>query len=169
MRSGEGVARKVRSDKKVDVKPTVSGYIKRNLYTYAYLANVPVKDAIELMIEKGLDNDDVLSLFRSALIRDFFIRNRVIFKHREEPAKIRYQGKTETVSTRLKRETYEELCELAFCIGHTPTSTASLMIRKTLYSRDFMEYLTEYHLKITPENKRLLERFLMQMRMADTM
>ncbi|MDA6082696.1 hypothetical protein OSJ97_24410, partial [Escherichia coli] len=60
---GTGVVakdRKTRSDKKRDVKPTISIDLKNCIYRLSYITNTPVKDVIETICEKGLQSRKVM-------------------------------------------------------------------------------------------------------------
>lgn len=161
----EGKGRKVRSDKKRDVKPTISTFVKESLYYYAYLVGLPVKDAAYLLIKKGLRDDVVLQQFRHLFISNFHIENRLYIANREDgPVKVNYRGTNGKVTIKFTNETYEELRKLAFAIGLTPTTTAALMLRKTLFTPEFMEEHIKQFRKIH-DSFRMgeIERFVMSL------
>lgn len=168
LRREVGSTRKVRTDKKRDVKPTISYYVKESLYDYSSIIEEPVKDAAEKLVEVGLKSETILLLFQPIMIGNYRLENRFFIGNRPLPVKIYYRGATGKVTIKFNQETYEQLRNLAFAIGHPPTSTAALMIRKTLYSYDFMEYFIERHLDYLDNRRKVeLQRFLREMRQID--
>lgn len=132
--------RKIRSDKKRDVKPTVSSYVKDSLYYYAYLVGLPVKDAAFLLIKQGLKSEIILLQFQKNMMNDYHMPYRIIVGNRKgRPVKVNYTGPTGKVTIKFTQEVYEELRKLAFAMGLPPTTTAALMLRKTLFTREFMD------------------------------
>lgn len=156
----------MRTDKKRDVKPTISNYVKDNLYDFAFLTDQPVKDAGLILIEEGLRQDRILCEFQPLMITNFVMDNHFYFGDaNRQPTKIRYRGPTGKVTIKFPNDIYDELRRLAFAIGLTPTSTAAILIHKTLYNRDFMdEHKYQYLKRIGPSRFAELERFIIEIR-----
>lgn len=132
--------RKVRSDKKREVKPVVSAYIKNNLYTLGAIVGLPIKDTALIMIQRGFYNDEVMREFQPLMLSNFDIDNRIYVGNRENgPIKINYRGAKEKVTIKFPGEIYETLRRLAFSVGLTPTSTAALMLKKAMFNESFMD------------------------------
>lgn len=132
--------RKVRSDKKRDVKPTVSTYIRNNICTLANIVGLSTGDAGLILISRGMHNDDVMRTFQPLMISNFNMDNRIYVGNREcGPVKINYRGSVAKVSIKFPSDIFEELRCLAFSIGLPPTTTAALMLRKAMFCEPFME------------------------------
>lgn len=168
MGMGQGIvnkvkkARKVRSDKKRDVKPTLSLFVKEDLYYYAYLTNQPVKDAALFLIANALRNEGILLELQPVMISDFIIENRIIKgNHTGQPTKIRYKGETGKATVKFPQPVFEELRNLAFAIGITPTATAAVLIRKGLYNYEFMEeQIRHYARRLDPKRFNEFVKFM---------
>ncbi|MDV2888137.1 hypothetical protein RYX45_23525, partial [Alkalihalophilus pseudofirmus] len=63
--------RKTRSDKKRDVKPTVSSNLRDCIYRLSYITQTPVKDVVEILCEKGLKSRKVVEYLSQYFRRDF--------------------------------------------------------------------------------------------------
>lgn len=150
--------RKVRSDKKRDVKPTVSTYIRNNICTLANIVGLSTGDAGLILINRGFHNDDVMRLFQPLMISNFDINNRIYVGNRENgPVKINYRGSVAKVSIKFPAEIYEELRRLAFSIGLTPTTTAALMLRKGMFCEPFMDEQKRMYLSYCKSEDQKLE------------
>lgn len=155
--------RKIRSDKKREVKPTVSVYIRNNICSLANIVGSSAGDAGLAIISKGFHNDDVMRQFQPLMISNFNIDNRIYVGNRENgPVKINYRGSTAKLSIKFPMDIYEDLRRLAYSIDLTPTTTAALMIRKGMFCDPFMDeqkqlYLNRCH---DDEQKTELIRFI---------
>lgn len=160
-----GGKRKQRSDKKIDVKPTVSLEFKRNLYTFAYLCDEPVKDVAERLILEGLFSKLIIDQFCKWLRRDYYYNNAVAVGHQDRPKlKILYAGETSKISIKLLREDYDILSDLAHALDVPPTTAAGMIIKMTLNSVTFMrDYVQTFLRHLDSEKKRQIEALLIMM------
>ncbi|MEK3993741.1 hypothetical protein MKY29_03215 [Psychrobacillus sp. FSL K6-2365] len=155
-REGE-TERKVRSDKKVDVKPTMSLELKELLYHFAYLSNEPVKDVAGRLCSLGAMSEEVIMSIRHWFRRDYHRPNTITVGYLERPRlKIIMKGETGKVTIKFPQNDYDILCKLAHALDLTPTSTATLLIKMTLTNREFMEMYVQRYLR-NLNNKKILE------------
>lgn len=154
--------RKVRSDKKVDVKPTMSLALKSQLYEFAYLCNEPVKDAAQRLCEKGATSEFIIDNIRHWFRRDYHRPFTITKGYLERPRlKITFQGETGKVTIKFPQESYDLLSKLAFALDLTPTSTATLLIKITLNNHSFMEEYVHLYLRhLEPRRIQEIKRFL---------
>lgn len=136
--------RSKRSDKKVDVKPTMSLGLKDALYAFASLCNEPVKNIAErLCIDAMISRDiieDILIWFR----RDYIYRDTVVLGNLENPKlKVMFPSETGKVTIKFKQVDYDKLCELAYALDITPTSTATVLIRMATKNPIFMNLFVD--------------------------
>ncbi|UAW07775.1 hypothetical protein PVJ1_00041 [Psychrobacillus phage PVJ1] len=155
--------RKVRSDKKVDVKPTMSVTLKKQLNDFARICDEPVKDVAEQLCVKGATSEFIIENIRQWFRKDYHRPHTITRGFIERPRlKITYQGETDKVTIKFVQKDYDLLSDLARALDINPTATSSVLIKMTLSNRNFMhEYIQLYlnHLdqqKIS-EIKRLLD------------
>ena len=131
--------RKTRSDKKIDVKPTVSDRTKRQLYKFSELCELPVKDVAERLIENACTSPLILDDIHQWFRRDYFCPPAIHKGNIERPRlKILFNEETGKVNTRFPQQTYNQLCELAYSLDLPPTTTAAILIKRSLHNREFM-------------------------------
>jgi len=154
--------RKVRSDKKIDVKPTVPIVLKNQLFTLSHLLNEPVKDVAEQLCKDAAKSkviiDEICRWFR----RNYIYKNVVAIGDPDRPRlRLIIQGEKSKVTIRFKRNDYDELCNLAHALDITPTSTAGVLIRMSLRNIDFMtEFVQTYFSHLSENRKRKIDLFL---------
>ncbi|PZX07883.1 hypothetical protein C7437_1011005 [Psychrobacillus insolitus] len=154
--------RKVRSDKKVDVKPTMSLELKDLLYHFAHLSEEPVKDAAQRLIEKAVTHELIIASIRKWFRRDYHRPNTITAGYSDRPKlKITMKGETGKVTIKFPQESYDTLCNLAHALDITPTSTAAVLIKMTLYNKDFMdEYIRFYLRHLEPRKIEAINKLL---------
>lgn len=156
MSGGEG--KKVRSDKKIDVRPTVSDLLKSDLYTFSHLCNQPVKDTIEQLCIEALKTKVIIDQLSKWFRRSYKYHQTLVLGHEERPRlKITYNGERSKVTTRLIRKDYDRLCELAYALDVTPTSAAGILIKITLENHEF---LSEFIQRFEGEQLSKLEKYI---------
>ena len=138
--------RKVRSDKKVDVKPTLPNDTKRLLYDFCFLSEEHVKDVGEKLCLLGLEYREVIEKLRPKFRRNYRFENTVMMGNTDlGRMDTSIEGRTSKITIKFKKRDYDRLCELAYALDTTPTTAASLLIRLTLGSRKFMKEYTTHH------------------------
>ncbi|MCJ7992628.1 hypothetical protein MUB15_31250, partial [Priestia sp. OVS21] len=73
--SVEEKQRKVRCDKKRDVKPTIPIHLKECIYRLSYITNTPVKDVTESICISGLKSPKVMDYLSHYFRRGFSFEN----------------------------------------------------------------------------------------------
>lgn len=132
--------RKVRSDKKVDVKPTMSLALKKQLYEFANICNEPVKDIAERLCVDGLTSIVIIDTICKWLRRNYYYKDTIAIGHSERPRlKLKARGETGKVTIRFNIKDYDKLSELAHALDITPSATATVLIRLTLKNAEFMD------------------------------
>ncbi|MEK4255397.1 hypothetical protein [Ureibacillus sp. FSL K6-2830] len=157
--------RKTRSDKKIDVKPTISKNLKNQLYTFAFLCNEPVKDVAERLCIRGATSKVIIEEICQWFRRDYLYKNTlVIGDPNRKKLKIHIQGESAKVTIRFKQNDYDLLCKLAHALDLTPTTTAAVLIRMTLYNVEFMQkYAYDNLSQLSDERKKKIEVLLKKM------
>lgn len=152
--------RKVRSDKKVDVKATMSLTLKRQLYEFADLCEEPVKDIAERLCMLGAESKCIMDEICKWMRRNYYYKNTIVMGYSERPRlKLTFQDETGTVTIRFVKYDYDKLCELAYALDLTPSSTATVLIRMTLKNIEFMdEFMNTLH--VGENQKEKVNRYL---------
>ncbi|MEK4170946.1 MULTISPECIES: hypothetical protein [Lysinibacillus] len=157
-----GNRRITRSDKKVDVKPTISESLKTTLYRFAEICDEPVKDVAERLCNTGAVSEIIVEEIRKWFRRDYRWKNTITLGYPERPKlKITVHADKGKVTIKFKQRDYDQLSVLAFALDITPTTTAAVLIRVTLSNRKFMQwYLSTYLLHLDQVKIRQIYRLL---------
>ena len=139
---------KRRSDKKRDVKPTISKNLKECIYQLSYVTNTPVKDVIEIICEKGLKSRTVIEYLSCYFRRDYRYLNTTFFGDLEkESLQRKYQSnKNERVATRFSNETYEEISNLAHALDVTPSKATALLLDASIRNSYILDAFVKVYL-----------------------
>lgn len=143
----------MRSDKKVDLKATMSLQSKERLYQFAEMCEEPVKDVAERLCALGSDSQYVIDDIRGWFRRNYYYKNSIVIGYLERPKlTIISLGETSKVSIKFHKENYDKLCAVAYALDITPSSTASVLIVTSLKNHAFMDDYIAYHLQHLEEN-----------------
>jgi len=164
MKREQGNGRKVRSDKKVDVKPTMSVTLKNQLYTFCHLSEEPVKDVAERLCQKGAASPLIIEEIQKWFRRDYFLPPTIHRGYLERPRlRLILKGETSKVTIKFPQPTYDVLCTLAYALDLPPTTTATVLIKRTLFNQAFMHQYVQSDLKhLDGAAKNKINRFLHQ-------
>lgn len=158
--SGVG-ERKQRIDRKIDVKSTMSTILKNQLYEFAELSNEPVKNIAEKLCVRGMISLYLMTDLSKWLRRDYRYSNTIVLGHSERPRlKLTSRGETGKVSMRFMINDYDQLCNLAYALDLTPSSTATVLIRVTTTNDEFMNEFVEGLSKIDEVQRMEVKQFL---------
>ncbi|UNT55361.1 hypothetical protein [Lysinibacillus capsici] len=155
----KGSARKVRTDKKRDVKPTIPIELKDTIYRISYVVDTPVKDIVETICKFGLDSRKVITVLSVNFKRNVRFHNTLFMGDLEKPSvqRLKPGTRTERISTRLKQPDYENLVTLAFALDVTPSRAAALLIDASIRHSDFVNSYFQQHLSETLNYNRMIE------------
>lgn len=144
--------RKVRSDKKRDVKPTISSNLKDCIYRLSYITNTPVKDVAEILCEKGLRSRKVMEYLSKYFRRDFQFLNTVYMGDwGRQSLQNKYQsGKNERITIRFTQVSFEDIFSLSCALDVTPSKATALLldasIRNTNLLNAFVKTYLHHHI-----------------------
>lgn len=128
--------RKVRADKKVDVKPTLPVAIKLSIRDLAKLVNRPVKDVSESICKNAIKYEPFITYLSNYFRREYIYETSMkIGRPEREKIYVDYKGACEKITIKFKQPDYDRLCSLAYALDISPTSTASLLLRMAYYNR----------------------------------
>lgn len=161
MNNGVG-DRQTRSDKKVDVKATMSVQSKYHLYDFAATCDEPIKDVAERLIVLAVVSRDVIQDICKWFRRDYFYNNSIAYGDANRPKlSVKSNGKTEIVSIKFKRKNYDALCAVAYALDITPSAAASVLIVLSMQNHSFMAEYVNVHLShLDPSRIIAVKKFL---------
>lgn len=154
-----GTGRKVRSDKKVDCKPTITTSLKECIYRISYITNTPVKDVTEKICLSGVKSKKIIELLSNHFKRDLKIRNTFYMGDLETESlqRMNKTEKTTRITTRFKQHEYEQIKRLAFALDVSPTRATSLLLEKTILYTNIVDHLSREYLKGNINDSKLRE------------
>ena len=158
METGERV-RKVRSDKKRQVKPTISIYLREAIYRLSYITVTPVKDVAERICEDGLISRKVIEKLSQNFRRPVRLGNTVYMGDLERTS---LSGKapreqSERISIAFKQHTYEDITALAYALDVTPSRATALLLDVSIRDSAFINKYFHDHLKHQLDDNRMAE------------
>ncbi|MFJ7371576.1 hypothetical protein ACIQVU_19420 [Lysinibacillus sp. NPDC098008] len=159
--------RKVRSDKKRDIKPTISLELKDSIYRLSFITRTPVKDVSELLLKNALfENTDILKSLSKNFIRDIRINNTFYIGNlqNERIAKTE-DGETDRISFRLKNDVYEILRALSYALDCSVSRIAAILLYESIIDKVFIErYVESYLDSLDKSRKKELKQVLKYIR-----
>ena len=155
----KGSVRKVRSDKKREVKPTIHIELKDTIYRVSYVVDTPVKDIAETICLFGLNSRKVITHLSENFKRNVRFHNTLFMGDLDKPSvqRLKPGTRTERISTRLKQPDYENLVTLAFALDVTPSRAAALLLDASVRHSDFVNSYFQQHLSKTLDFNRMVE------------
>lgn len=155
----EGSVRKVRSDKKRDVSPTIQLELKDTIYRISYVINTPVKDIVESICIFGMHSRKVMTTLSKHFKRNIKFQNTLFIGHLDHPSIKRFEKgvQTERIGTRFKQQDYETLVTLAFALDVTPSRAAALLLDTSIRHSDFVNSYFQQYLSKSIDYNRMVE------------
>ncbi len=159
--------RKVRSDKKKDIKPIVNLELKDSIYRLAYIVKTPVKDVCVDLIENALfGNEKVLLELSKYFRRSIKIKN-TIFRGDLKNEKL-YSvafGEKGRVSFRVNQEEYEFISALSYVFDCSVSAVSAVLLYESITDGVFIEKYVETYLNtIDKSEKKELKALLKYIR-----
>ncbi|MCM3113604.1 hypothetical protein [Lederbergia lenta] len=151
--------RKTRSDKKRDIKPTISIDLKNCIYRLSYVTDIPVKDVVETICEKGLRSRRVIEYLSQYFRREFQYMSTIYMGDLErESLQRKYQsGKNERITTRFNQGTYESIKCLSTALDVTPSKTTALLLDASVRNTNLLNSFVKTYLHGTLDKSRMQE------------
>lgn len=151
--------RKVRSDKKRDVKPTISTDLKNCIYRLSYITNTPVKDVVEIICERGLNSRKIIEYLSNHFRRDFRFGNTIYMGDINRTSLQRkYQsGKTERITTRFSQVTFEKIKSLSDALDVTPSKATALLLDASVRNTNLLNSFVKSYLHNNIDKNRMKE------------
>ena len=121
--------RKIRSDKKRDVKPTINLELKDAIYRLSYVSNTPVKDLIEWLVLDAIRNQKILTRLVGYFKRDLVVDGTLyVGNHEREQFSKLVPGKTEKVTTRFTQYDYARIYDFSYTLEVSPSRAVAILL-----------------------------------------
>ncbi|MDW0115072.1 hypothetical protein QT711_18075 [Sporosarcina saromensis] len=155
---GKVKTRKVRSDKKRDVKPTISIELKDCVYRLSYITNTPVQHIVEQICESGIGSRRVIEYLAPHFRRTVRLNNTLFMGGVDRPLiPKRDPGVTQRISTRFNQVTFENINTLAYALDVTPSRATGVLLDATIHSTDFLNVYVRGFLNQQLDQRRMQE------------
>lgn len=148
--------RKVRSDKKRDVKPVVSLEIYECVSRLSYITQRPMKDVSEHLCRKSILFTPIIERMSPYFRRDFFLGTSCYRGSLDrQPHRIdRGTGHRGRLTLRLSTELYEKIGELAYALNMTVSSATAFLLENALFEESIVvDYIETYVQKELDPNR----------------
>ncbi|MBO0586098.1 hypothetical protein [Sporosarcina sp. E16_8] len=144
-----GKGRKVRSDKKREIQPTISKELRECIFRLSYITDTPVKDVAEAVCVSGIGRKKVISYLSQNFRRDVRVDNTLYMGDMDRaPVKKRTAaGRSERISIRFRGQTYESIHTLAYALDCTTSRACALLLDASIRDVDFVNDFVEEYLK----------------------
>ncbi|KEK21739.1 hypothetical protein BAGA_26190 [Bacillus gaemokensis] len=151
--------RKIRSDKKKDIKPTISSDLREVICRLSYITTTPIKDVGEFICEFGLASKDVIDALANHFRRDLIVDSTCYVGNLERTSlqREKVESPSNRITIRFKQETYERITALAYALDVTPSKATALLLDVSLKNSNVINRYVKTHLQATLDNNRLKE------------
>jgi hypothetical protein len=151
--------KKVRSDKKRDIKPTISTTLRDCIYRLSYVTDKPVKDVAEIICDKGLQSRRVIEYLSNYFRRNLIFANTIFYGDpARESLQRKYQkGKNERITIRFTQSTYENINNLSNALDVTPSKATALLLDASIRNTNLLNAFVKSYLHEHLDNSRMKE------------
>lgn len=126
VRAGE---RKVRSDKKRDVKPLIKIEVKEAILRISHITFMPIKDVCEFLTVYAANDRRTIEKLSVFFQRDIPISGTYYFGHSDAiPITKRFFDKREKVTIKFKRDDFKSISDIAYAMDCTPTRATAILL-----------------------------------------
>lgn len=152
-------SRQSRSDRKRDIKPTVTVQLRDCIYRLSFITDAPVKDVIEAILIDGSQRKKPLSHLSQYFLRDMRIGS-TVYMGDNDRVPVGRRGaneKTVRISTRVTQSMYADLEGVAFAMGCSVSKACALLIDATVRDVDFVNDFAREYLEDRVDEERMKE------------
>lgn len=141
--------RKIRSDKKREIQPTLPIDVFSCIHRLHKITGLPIKTIGEEVCLRGLQDKRMLSMLSVYFRRDIQLDNTLYIGRADQPPVARrFKGLTKRISVRFYSQAYDNINALSYASDCTVARVCALLIDTCLTDPDFVnEYVEEYLMK----------------------
>ena len=155
---GEVRERKVRSDKKISIKPTIDLELYECVSRIHYITTTPLKDVGELICKKGLYSKKVMDHL-SQYFRKNITCNDIAYignpKLMSERSRKRKASDTTRIDIRFTQKVAEQIKDLAYALDRTPSTAVAMLLEASIKNTDVVEeYISTFVEEVLDKNRK---------------
>ncbi|MFE4029238.1 hypothetical protein ACFX4N_24075 [Priestia sp. YIM B13551] len=155
---GEVRERKVRSDKKISIKPTIDLELYECVSRIHYITTTPLKDVGELICKKGLYSKKVMDHL-SKYFRKNITCNGIAYigdpTLMSERSKKRKASETTRIDIRFTQKVAEQIKDLAYALDRTPSTAVAMLLEASIKNTDVVEeYIGSFVEEVLDKNRK---------------
>lgn len=141
-----GVGRKVRSDKKREVKPVLKMELKDSIYRLSYITYTPVKDVCARLCMYVISDKQMIGHYSQFFQREIRLENTLYFGHpSNKRITKRDPGETSRVTVRFTQNEYDSIAILSYALDCTPSRTVAILLYAAMRNLKYVNrYVQEY-------------------------
>ncbi|PEF33205.1 hypothetical protein [Bacillus wiedmannii] len=143
----ENKIRKIRSDKKEDIKPTICSELREVICGISYITNTPIKNVGEFICEYALKSKEVVDILAKHFRRGIQIDSTCYIGdlRRKSLQRQKLNGPTERITIRFRQETYEKITALEHALDVTKSKATALLLEVCVQHTNVVnEYIKTY-------------------------
>ncbi len=151
--------RKVRSDKKRSINPTVTLELRDCIYRLSFITDNPIKNVIESILIEGGSRKKPMDHLSQYFIRDVRFGNSLYMgdNQRATIARQSVNGKSVRISTRVTQSLYNDLEAIAYAMGCSISRATALLIDATVRDVDFVNDFARQYIEANVDEERMRE------------
>lgn len=156
---GRTKRRKTRSDKKRDMRPTISTENYECLSRISYITNSPIKQVGETFCKLALITTPIIDSLSGFFLRDYWSTANVLYPGHYDNEKypvVRKPGRIR-VTIRLRQQDYDKIQRLAFSLSITPHATAAILLEKALQTPEIVDAFISHRVRRELDSRRMRE------------
>ncbi|QIG62546.1 hypothetical protein [Sporosarcina phage Lietuvens] len=156
--------RKRRSDRKRDVKPTITHELRECIYRLSYITSTPVKDVAEAICINGVSEPKVIGYLSHHFRRDIRFA-RTVYRSNPDSTPIKKRGlsgQTARITIRFKTDTYDTISAMAYALDCTVSRACALLLDASVRDGNFIDEFVQSYMErnLDAERMRELKRVL---------
>lgn len=139
--------RKIRSDKKKDVKPTIDLELYDCIARISHITSTPIKNVGETFCMHGLYSKKVIEHLSKKFRRDYKFETTIYIGDRDlQLGRTRKRGgENARITMRFSQNFYDDLSDLAFAMDTTISTAAGILLEAAVYNTDIVnQYVSAY-------------------------
>src|SRR5699024_3276034 len=149
--------RKVRSDKKREIRPTIPVELYECIARLSYIIDMPIKDVGMLICKKGLYTTTVVECLSNHFRRDYWADNNVMYTGNVECS--RYVFPKEISKRRITMKFYQsdhdKVARLAYSLDLTVSSATTLLLETSIKHTGVIDALVSRQARKKLDSKRM--------------
>ncbi|MFS1519662.1 hypothetical protein V1503_24865 [Bacillus sp. SCS-151] len=151
--------RKVRSDKKREIKPTIPVSLKDCIYRISYITDQPVKDIAEQICRSGVVSIKVMDHLSEKFRRNLHLKATYYIGDMSRPSLRRRSTKEQKsrITIKFHQTDYENIKKLAYALDITPSAATAHLLEATIKEHDFFGKFLKGYLERKLDDSRMAE------------